>query len=128
MSIQRMHIGDRMSQVVVHGDTVYVAGQVASGAPGGSGSRFPIPVTRAVVKAAQDGVLVGVETRHIESLNLDYPVSIPGVDDQYVDPKAGWGDEAAYEAQASQLAALFLENIANFDVSEAIVAAGPKSA
>ena len=91
-----------------------------SGAPGGSGSRFPIPVTRAVVKAAQDGVLVGVETRHIESLNLDYPVSIPGVDDQSVDPKAGWGDDAAYEAQASQLAALFLDNLANFDVSEAL--------
>jgi phosphoenolpyruvate carboxykinase (ATP) len=50
------------------------------------------------------------------------------VDDQYVDPKAGWCDDAAYEAQASQLAALFLENIANFDVSKAIVAAGPKSA
>ena len=99
-----------------------------SGAPGGSGSRFPIPVTRAVVKAAQDGVLVGAETRHIASLNLDYPVSIPGVEEQYIDPKAGWGDDAAYEAQASQLAALFLENIANFDVSEAIVAAGPKRA
>jgi phosphoenolpyruvate carboxykinase (ATP) len=98
-----------------------------SGAPGGSGSRFPIPVTRAVVKAAQDGLLLGGETRHIESLNLDYPVSIPGVDDQYVDPKAGWGNDEAYEAQASQLAALFLENIAHFDVSEAIVAAGPKS-
>ena len=52
-----------------------------SGAPGGTGSRFPIPVTRAVVKAAQDGVLIGAETRHIESLNLDYPVNIPGVDD-----------------------------------------------
>ena len=36
MSIQRLHIGDRMSQVVVHGETVYVAGQVASGAPGGT--------------------------------------------------------------------------------------------
>ncbi|MBR9796193.1 MAG: phosphoenolpyruvate carboxykinase (ATP), partial [Gammaproteobacteria bacterium] len=92
-----------------------------------SGSRFPIPVTRAVVKAAQDGSLLGVETRHIESLNLDYPVSIPGVDDQYVDPKAGWGNDEAYEEQASQLAALFLENITHFDVSEAIVAAGPKS-
>ena len=36
MSIQRMHSGERMSQVVVYGDTVYLAGQVASGAPGGT--------------------------------------------------------------------------------------------
>ena len=36
MSIQRMHTGDRMSQVVIHGNTVYLAGQVASGAPGGT--------------------------------------------------------------------------------------------
>ena len=34
MSIQRNHTNERMSQVVVHGDTVYVAGQIASGAPG----------------------------------------------------------------------------------------------
>ncbi|GIR71346.1 MAG: hypothetical protein CM15mP74_25970 [Halieaceae bacterium] len=61
-------------------------------------------------------MLIGAETRHIASLNLDFPVSIPGVDPQYVDPKAGWGDDDAYEAQAGQLAALFLENIAQFDV------------
>ena len=36
MSIKRLHSGPRMSQVVVHGDTVYLAGQVAQGAPGGS--------------------------------------------------------------------------------------------
>ena len=36
MIIQRMHAGDRMSQIVVHGNTVYIAGQVASGAPGGT--------------------------------------------------------------------------------------------
>ena len=36
MSIERLHSGDRMSQVVIHGDTVYLAGQVASGAPGGT--------------------------------------------------------------------------------------------
>jgi phosphoenolpyruvate carboxykinase (ATP) len=46
----------------------------------------------------------------------------------YTDPKAGWGDDSAYEAQAGQLAALFLENIRNFDVSDAIIAAGPRSA
>ena len=36
MSINRMHVGPRMSQAVVHGDTVYLAGQVAQGAPGAS--------------------------------------------------------------------------------------------
>jgi len=36
MSIERKHSGDRMSQIVIHGDTVYLAGQVASGAPGES--------------------------------------------------------------------------------------------
>lgn len=36
MSIERLHTGDRMSQAVIHGDTVYLAGQVASGAPGGA--------------------------------------------------------------------------------------------
>jgi len=35
MSIQRLHAGPRMSQAVVHNKTVYLAGQVAAGAPGG---------------------------------------------------------------------------------------------
>lgn len=30
MSIQRLHLGPRMSQAVIHGDTIYLAGQVAS--------------------------------------------------------------------------------------------------
>lgn len=29
MSIQRLHSGPRMSQAVIHGDTIYLAGQVA---------------------------------------------------------------------------------------------------
>lgn len=36
MSIERLQTNDRMSQVVVHGDTVYLAGQVALTAPGKS--------------------------------------------------------------------------------------------
>ena len=36
MSIERKHTGPRMSQVVIHNETVYLAGQVASGAPGKS--------------------------------------------------------------------------------------------
>ena len=36
MSVTRKHSGPRMSQIVVHGNTVYLAGQVAQEAPGAS--------------------------------------------------------------------------------------------
>jgi len=36
MALKRIQVGPRMSQAVIHGDTVYLAGQVALGAPGGS--------------------------------------------------------------------------------------------
>lgn len=36
MEIKRFHTGPRMSQCVVHGNTVYTAGQVAKNAPGKS--------------------------------------------------------------------------------------------
>ncbi|HSR56462.1 MAG TPA: RidA family protein [Alphaproteobacteria bacterium] len=36
MTIERLHKGPRMSQVVKHGGTVYLAGQVALDAKGGS--------------------------------------------------------------------------------------------
>ena len=53
-------------------------------------------------------------------------MSIPGVTEEFIDPRASWGDDAAYDAQAKQLAGLFTANIQKFDISEAIVAAGPK--
>jgi len=34
MTLKRIQIGERMSQTVVHGNTVYTAGQVALEAPG----------------------------------------------------------------------------------------------
>ncbi len=36
MTIERFHTTDRMSQIVIHKDTVYLAGQVALKAPGAS--------------------------------------------------------------------------------------------
>lgn len=36
MALKRIQVGPRMSQAVIHGSTVYLAGQVAFDAPGGS--------------------------------------------------------------------------------------------
>ena len=36
MSIKRINVGPRMSQAVVHGNTVYLSGQVANATAGGS--------------------------------------------------------------------------------------------
>jgi phosphoenolpyruvate carboxykinase (ATP) len=119
-----------MKRIEDFGSQVYLVNTGWTGGSGGAegrGARFPIPVTRAVVNAAQSGCLLDGETQHLDTLNLSFPSSIPGVDDKYVDPKAGWGDDEAYEAQAQKLAALFQENIGNFDVSDAIIAAGPRA-
>ena len=36
MTIERKHSGARMSQIVIHGDTVYLAGQVGQNTAGGT--------------------------------------------------------------------------------------------
>ena len=50
MTIQRFQTNDRMSQCVVHGDTVYLAGQVAQSAPGGTVTEQ----TQAILKQIDD--------------------------------------------------------------------------
>ncbi|MEE3120124.1 MAG: RidA family protein [Pseudomonadota bacterium] len=52
MSIERFHVGPRMSQVVVHNGTVYTAGQVAQNAGGGT-----VTAQTEDILAAIDGLL-----------------------------------------------------------------------
>ena len=120
-----------MKRIADFGSHVYLVNTGwtgGSGGPGGTGSRFPIPVTRAVVNACQTGELLNVPTQHLDILNLDFPTAIPDVDARFVDPRAGWESLEAYNKQARTLAALFEENIRRFEVSDEIIAAGPKSA
>ena len=97
-----------------------------AGGPGGKGARFPIPVTRGIISAIQSGALENAATTQLPVLNLEIPNDVPGVDSSYLNPKATWGDDAAYDEQAAKLAGLFVENFKSFDVPQNIVDAGPQ--
>lgn len=115
-----------MKRVEQAGTQVYLVNTGWTGGAYGEGKRFSIPVTRAVITAITNGELANVETRHIDGLNLDVPVSVPGVDPVLLEPRKTWKDGAAYDARMKDLVKLFTDNFAKYDVDEAIVSAGPQ--
>ncbi len=86
-----------------------------SGGPYGVGERIHLPYTRAMVKAALNGSLADVETRHDPIFKLDVPVRCEGVPEDILDPKRTWKDPNAYDEKAKELARRFKENFKKFE-------------
>lgn len=67
MTVKRLQTSQRMSQVVIHGSTVYLAGQVARNAPGGT-----VPEqTRDILSQIDDLLeLAGTNRSHLLSATI----------------------------------------------------------
>ena len=77
--------------------------------------------------AAVEGKLKNCEFVLDQAFGLAVPKHVPGVPDEVLMPRDSWTDKADYDKTAAHLAELFEKNIGNFDVSDDVRRAGPKS-
>jgi len=117
-------LGKRLKQ---HNASCWLVNTGWSGGKFGVGKRMSLKITRALVNAALDGRLSKVEFVTEAAFGLSIPVSCPEVPAEILNPRNAWADKAAYDKTAAELAARFEENFKQFDASEAIRAAGPKT-
>lgn len=109
------------------GSRVYLVNTGWTGGPKGmGGSRFAIPVTRAIIANIHSGEIDQALTTKLPLLNLTIPLKLTGVDDALLNPRNTWSDYDEYDAAAKGLAQKFVENFRKFNVDDDIINAGPR--
>jgi len=108
------------------GAKVYLVNTGWSGGSYGTGKRFAIPTTRAVIRGILSGELAKAELETLALLNLQVPTALTGVDEQLLSPKKAWNNHEAYDKTALELIKKFKANFEKFShVRDAIKNAGP---
>jgi phosphoenolpyruvate carboxykinase (ATP) len=94
----------------------------------GVGRRMPIKATRTLLSAALDGSLKSADFRTDRYFGFSVPTSVPGVEQNLLDPVKTWQDKAAFDKTARDLVAMFQKNFAKFEshVTADVRAAAPE--
>ena len=105
---------------------VYLVNTGWTGGAYGTGKRFSIPTTRAIVDSILDGTAASAPTTTIDGFDFAVPTEIANVASDCLIPRNTWQDKQAYDRQAQILIKLFQDNFKKYQVSPEITAAGPK--
>jgi len=119
-------LGEKLDK---HNVRVWLVNTGWTGGPFGVGHRMRIDHTRALIRAALQGVLDAAPTRVEPFFGLTVPTACPGVPEKVLDPRSTWPDPAAYDEKAASLAQRFVKNFEQFagSVAPEVAACGPKS-
>ena len=78
-----------------------------SGGPYGVGERFPIKITRQIIRSIQKTGLKGFVMQKDPIFKLEIPNEIPGVDSSALNPRNTWKSGEEYDKKATELAKSF---------------------
>jgi phosphoenolpyruvate carboxykinase (ATP) len=94
----------------------------------GVGKRISIKYTRAILNAALNGELEGVEYYRDPVFGFEVPKTCPNVPDSVMNPASSWPDQNAYMQAYRALASRFIDNFRKFaeGTPEQVSAAGPR--
>ncbi|MES2217448.1 MAG: phosphoenolpyruvate carboxykinase [Pseudomonadota bacterium] len=115
-----------LKRLTEDGSQVYLVNTGWSGgAYGKGGHRFPIPTTRAVVRAIVEGELTDVNYEKLPGFNFEIPTEVRDVDSKLLNPRSAWQDPAEHDKYVKVLTEQFIENFKQFDIDDNIRQAGP---
>jgi phosphoenolpyruvate carboxykinase (ATP) len=116
-------------RVAQHGSRVWLINTGWTGGPYGVGKRFPLNMTRRLVRAALSGELDKANFTPDPVFGILVPASCPEVPSLLLQPRLAWADGAAYDKQARHLTELFRNSFARYEgqASAEVKGAGPKA-
>jgi len=90
-----------------HGIHVWLINTGWTGGPYGVGKRFPLDVTRTIIRTIQSNALNNVPTEADPLFGFEVPLAVQNVPSSYLHPQSSWPDPDAYQKQAKALAISF---------------------
>jgi phosphoenolpyruvate carboxykinase (ATP) len=102
------------AKIAKHGSRVWLINTGWTGGAYGTGHRMKLAHTRAMIQAALEGKLDGVDFTKEPVLGLEVPNAVPGVPTEVLMPRGTWADAAAYDKKAAELKDMFEKNYQKF--------------
>ncbi|MBT4316685.1 MAG: phosphoenolpyruvate carboxykinase (ATP), partial [Candidatus Marinimicrobia bacterium] len=115
-------------KLVKHDTPIYLVNTGWSGSSATSTSkRIDLKLTKHIIDLITDGKLDFTNSVKDKFFNLDIPLDLEGIDNDFLIPHKGWNNLEEYYKTGNMLTNLFNKNFTKFDISDShVLNSGPK--